>query len=230
MLQGTDKQYIFLRAHPFMWCPQCYVLGAIMYTIYVAPLANVINKHSINYRCYADGTQIYLQYANNTTAVHEAITRIQDCITDVSNWMRRSALNIYEDKTEFIIFSAKYYTYDQMSIQIGTNTIQHNNNVKIHGVTLDANMTLEKQISNICRTSYMQISRITSILHYLIVDAVRTLVPATVTARLDNCNSIYNNLPMKSIHRLQITQNSAARLISRTPRHEHITHVLVQLQ
>ena len=34
---------------------------------------------------------------------------------------------------------------------------------------------------------------------------------------------------MKSIHPLQITQNSAARLISRTVRHEHITPVLVQL-
>ena len=34
---------------------------------------------------------------------------------------------------------------------------------------------------------------------------------------------------MKSIHRLQITQNSVARLISHTPRHEHITPVLVQL-
>ena len=34
---------------------------------------------------------------------------------------------------------------------------------------------------------------------------------------------------MKSIHRLQITQNSAARLIARTPCHEHITPVLVQL-
>ena len=34
---------------------------------------------------------------------------------------------------------------------------------------------------------------------------------------------------MKSIHRLQITQNSAARLISRTHRHKNITHVLVQL-
>ena len=32
--------------------PQGSVLGARMYTIYVAPLANVINKHSINYHCY----------------------------------------------------------------------------------------------------------------------------------------------------------------------------------
>ena len=61
------------------------------------------------------------------------------------------------------------------------------------------------------------------------VYGVTSLVQATVTVRLDYCNSTYNNLPMMSIHRLQITQNSAARLISRTPRHEHITPVLVQL-
>ena len=57
----------------------------------------------------------------------------------------------------------------------------------------------------------------------------KNMVQATVTARLDYCNSIYTNLPIKSIHRLQITQNSTARLIYRTPRHEHITPVLVQL-
>ena len=102
--------------------PQGSVLGARMYTIYVAPLANVINKHSINYHCYADATQIYLQCTNNTKNVQEAITRIQDCITDVSIWMSSSALKINEDKTEIITFSAKHYTYDQMSIQIGTNT------------------------------------------------------------------------------------------------------------
>ena len=154
-----------------------------MYTIYVAPIANVINKHSINYHCYADDTQTYLRCANNTTAVQDAITRIQDCITDVSNWMNRSALKINEDKTELIIFSAKHYTYDQLSIHICTNTIQHNNNVKILGVTLDAHMTLEKQISITCRSSYMQISRISSIRCYITVDAVRTPVHVTVIVR-----------------------------------------------
>ena len=36
----------------------------------------------------------------------------------------------------------------------------------------------------------MQIRRIRSIRRYLTVDAVRTLVQATVTVRLDYCNSI----------------------------------------
>ena len=112
-----------------------------------------------------------------------------------------------------------------MSIQIGTNTIQQQ--CKILGVTLDAHMTLEKQISNTRRTSYMQIRKISSIRRYFTVDAVKTLVQATVTVRLDYCNSIYTNLPMKNIHRLQITQNPVARLLSRTPRYEHITPVLV---
>ena len=67
----------------------------------------------------------------------------------------------------------------------------------------------------------MQISRISSIRRYFTV--VNTLVHATVIGRLDYCNNIYTNLPMKSLHRLQITQNSIARLISRTPRHEHIS-------
>ena len=121
-----------------------------MYTIYVAPLANVINKHSINYHCYADDTQIYRQCANNTTAVQEAITRIQDCITEVLKWMSKNALKSNEDKTEFIIFSGKHYTSDRISIQIGTNTIQHNNNVKIFGVTLDAHIHTIADWYNTC--------------------------------------------------------------------------------
>ena len=100
-----------------------------------------------------------------------------------------------EDKTEFIIFSAKHYTYNQMSIKIGTNTIQHNN-VKILGVPLDAHMILEKQLINTCRTSYMQIRKICSIRRYLTVYAVRTLVQVTVTVRLYYSNSIYSNLAL----------------------------------
>ena len=55
------------------------------------------------------------------------------------------------------------------------------------------------------------------------------LVNSTVLSRLDYCNSAYVGLPQKSLHRLQLAQNSAAQIINLTPRHHHITPVLQRL-
>ena len=43
------------------------------------------------------------------------------------------------------------------------------------------------------------------------------------------CNSLYLNLPQKQISRRQLLQNSLARLVTRTPKTEHITPVLKSL-
>ena len=100
---------------------------------------------------------------------------------------------------------------------------------KILGVYLDTAMTLDKQISTTCRTAYMQIRRINSILQYLTESAAKTIIQLIVVSRLDYCNSLYNGLPMKSITKLQLAQNSAARIIDRTPRQVHKTPVLRNL-
>ena len=43
------------------------------------------------------------------------------------------------------------------------------------------------------------------------------------------CNVLYN-LPKSSILRLQRIQNQAARILTRTPRRDHVTEVLIDLQ
>ena len=50
-----------------------------------------------------------------------------------------------------------------------------------------------------------------------------------IGSRLDYCNSILYNLPDSKISRLQRVQNQAARILTRSPRREHITPVLKQL-
>ena len=63
----------------------------------------------------------------------------------------------------------------------------------------------------------------------LTVESTHQLVQSLVLSRLDYCNSILQGLPKGQIAKLQRVQNSAARLISCTPRCEHITPVLKQL-
>ena len=90
-------------------------------------------------------------------------------------------------------------------------------------------MTLQKHITNICRSVNMHIRKIISIRRYLPNTDVRTLVQSIVIARLDYCNSICVGLPMNRLQRLQLIQNSVARVISQTKRYTSITHILNEL-
>ena len=75
----------------------------------------------------------------------------------------------------------------------------------------------------------MHIRMINSIRRYLSNTAVRTLVQSIVIARLDYCNSVCVGLPMNRLHRLQLVQNSAARVIIQTKRYTSITPILNEL-
>ena len=59
--------------------------------------------------------------------------------------------------------------------------------------------------------------------------ACRTIVHDLVMSRLDYCNAILYGLPDAQLRKLQLVQNSAARLVTGTRRREHITPVLFAL-
>ena len=55
------------------------------------------------------------------------------------------------------------------------------------------------------------------------------IIHAFVSSRLDYCNSLFTCLNKASLDRLQLIQNSAARLLTRSNRRCHITPVLASL-
>ena len=160
-----------------------------------------------------------------------SLTKLNNCISDIRVWMIKNKLKINDSKTEFIIFRSPLLKTDLsgVSISVGDSQISSSPKVRDLGVIFDNCLSLDAHISNICRSTHFHLRNIGRIRTLLTFDATAQLIHALITTRLDFCNSILYNLPNNKIERLQRIQNQAARMLTRSPRRNHITPVLREL-
>jgi len=90
-------------------------------------LGNIIRKHSINFHCYADDTQLYLSIKPEET---NQLSKIQACLKDIKTWMTCNFLMLNSDKTEVILFGPEHLR-DQLSGDV----------VSVDGIALASNTT-----------------------------------------------------------------------------------------
>jgi len=97
------------------------------------------------------------------------------------------------------------------------------------GVTVDSKLQLDKHVNNICKSASFTINNIGRIRRYLSQSDCEKIVHVFITSKLDYCNTILYGLPKSQLDKLQRVQNTAARLVTRSKKHEHITPVLRNL-
>ena len=116
----------------------------------------------------------------------------------------------------------------ETSLLFGKNIIHSVPSVRNIGAFFDQ-LSFEKQYNAVSRTCYSQIRKIGRIRHFLTDSACKTLVHSLVTLRLDYGNALLYNINSTYIMKLQRVQNTTARLITRTGKHEHIQLILFDL-
>ncbi len=88
---------------------------------------------------------------------------------------------------------------------------------------------MKQHVMKTCQIAYMELRRISSIRHYLTLEATKTLVSACILSRLDYCNALLAGSPQTLLKLLQQVQNSAAKLIYKERKTAHCTPLFKQL-
>ena len=168
----------------------------------------------MSHRCYADDTQIYSAKPNNLnqlSSLHECwLPSKTGCL------LTFSTSNSNPDKTEIILFGP-----DKLVTAIGQFIGPLRTNIKPTaknlGFTFDQTFHLHVtklvQLQNVATIKRFLSSRD---LEQLINQSHLTATPSTHAA-------------VRFVNRLQLVQNAAARLLTRTSRRSHITPVLASL-
>ncbi|KAK6191161.1 hypothetical protein SNE40_002900 [Patella caerulea] len=213
--------------------PQGSVLGPVLFSLYMAPLEDIITKHGLNSVIYADDTQLYIACDSRTD--HSVLNRIESCVDEIRSWMRTNMLALNDSKTEVICFSPKSKNTSRdssnCSVRIGDAIVTAVNSVRNLGITMDSSGTMDTHITNVCKSASHSLWRIGKLRKFLNQSNTEKLIHAFVSSRLDYCNSLFYGSYKYQFNKLQHIQNAAARIVLRRPlpRGTDMTTILKEL-
>ena len=209
--------------------PQGSVLGPILFTIYSQPVVSIISKHNLQYHQYADDTQLYKSLPSGQ--LHALVETTEKCISDLKVWMTKNKLQLNESKTEIVLFgkSSDLKKIVNPVLEISSTKIVTSQKAKNLGIIFDENLSMTDHVSLLCRSLYIEISRISLVRNYLSFDVTVALMVSLVLSKLDYGNALLSGVSLDQLGKLQRVQNHAAKLVFRKKKNDHVTPLLKSL-
>ena len=88
---------------------------------------------------------------------------------------------------------------------------------------------MSSAINQLTKKMYFEIHNISKIRNLLPTEIAALLVSTLVLSKLDYCNSLLFGVTKEMLNKLQIAQNSAARLVCKKRKRDHVTPILEAL-
>ena len=197
--------------------PQGSVLGPVLFSIYISPIAHIASQFNVSQQQYADDTQLLLFLSPSN--LDGSLLNLQQCLSSLKSWFFHNGLALNSDKTEAICLGTTHRRQslsDLASIQVADASVTLSDHIKLLGVTLDNRLSFDKHVSNVCSISYFHIRALRHIRTCLDLESSKSIACAIVGSRLDYANSCLSGVSSYNIHRLQRVQNCLARVVMPT--------------
>jgi hypothetical protein len=153
-------------------------------------------------------------------------------LDSVYSWLTCNRLSVNPSKTEYLLtgIPQQRSKLTSTSRTFRGNSLTSTDSCRNLGILFNSDLSFKKHISNVCRSSFYHIRQLRQVRSSLDTNSAIILANALVSSKLDYCNSLFYNLPSESLNRLQLVQNSVARVvIPSVKQKDHITPTLRNL-
>jgi exonuclease III len=193
--------------------PQGSVLGPLLFAIYISPVDNIVAAHRVCLHQYADDTQLYVALRPTDISPYDVVSH---CVSDVSRWFLENGMLLNPSKTEAVLFGTRAQRKKintSSGIDVAGTQVPLSSSVKLLGVTLDEDLSLDRHVSDIVRGCCYHTRALRHIRPLIDLPVARMVAQGVVTSRLDYCNGLLHGTSARNMERLQVAQNSLARAV-----------------
>lgn len=207
--------------------PQGSILGPILYILYSADLANIVNDSK--YHIYADDLQVYRSF--NPSETTEEIAKLNKELDQISEWSRKNCLALNPLKTKFLAIGTKTQirkiNSHNIELKLGGVKIEQVTEARNLGVLMDDGLKFEKHVLETVRNCFYRLRVLYKIRNYLDVDTRIHLCESLILSKLNYADTVIGGcLLVRTKKIIQRIQNSCARFCFTIPRRAHITPYL----
>ena len=143
--------------------------------------------------------------------------------------MVTNKLHLNNDQTEFLAICAPLLCVGVTvsSLTVGSPQIATSSAARKLGVIMNQTLNRDTCVQRLCQTAMIHLKNIADITRCLSHDVAENLIHAFVTSRLNYSNGLLFGMSAASLRKLQNVQNT--RILTGSPKYDHITPVLCQL-
>jgi len=189
-------------------------------------MSNVVAAHNLCCRQYADDTQLYM--SGRPRSATDPFRTLSLCVDEVCRWFLENRLLLNPSKTEAVLFGThiqRCKVPTSGGIDVAGTLVPFCDTVKLLGVTLDSALSMYQQVTEVVCSCNYHIRALRHIRPLRTPDVAKMLAHSIVTSRLDYANALLSGTTSCNLDRLQLAQNSLARVVCQASRSASATEL-----